>query len=350
MTTQEAIIVFRQQSEKIQSFDGRGMRDEEILVYLNRAMFVYIDECINPKLSKEDADYLADKRNLQDLENIIVENKSLLTMIQGNTVIASLPQNLYYYLSSSSDVTCKPTTIVNKTYKYCTIEFTFPDIDSVIDYIAISINYKETTTGPTLNKVLIQQIVDFTSNAKFELIDFIIDNANEVDDNIEVYYEKYNDLYIKGKFIIVSKEETIILQNVNQNDTLFTPITKSYTQYNTIEQITQVRNSVSQNELTPHVLTNSFFKPVHDENLCHIKNGLIKIYTDKLNRVINTYITYIKRPRLMSIINEVNCELGSRTGTQKHIMLGIVSIAVTLAADDDNSTTTGKNQNYLLTT
>lgn len=185
--------------------------------------------------------------------------------------------------------------------------------DDVLPTPTVTIQYKNTKN--------VQNIV--TNAGSFDFINFIIDEFNATNSNIEVYFERFADIYKPYCLIFVYKDVTL-----NYNSIMLSTIIEN-TQVITNSTFAGVFETISYNQLKNNNVTNfvngnnisvssekvdllnstTFHKTTKKNILITFENTFIKIFADTSFLPKDFKLTYLKRPRINNIFANITCEL-----------------------------------------
>mgnify|MGYP003434168030 CR=1 FL=1 len=191
--------------------------------------------------------------------------------------------------------------------------FVITTSDDVLPTPTVTIQYKNTKN--------VQNIV--TNAGSFDFINFIIDDFNAINSNIEVYFERFADIYKPYCLIFVYKDLTLNYNSImlstivessqtinNSNFTgTFETISYNKLQNNTITTFVNGNNIPVSSEKVDLLNSTTFHKTTKKNILITFENSFIKIFADSSFLPKDFKLTYLKKPRINNIFANITCEL-----------------------------------------
>lgn len=324
-TVEELHIALDQSIQYINSNREQGLVPEEKDMLLNAAVREFISTRSNPKTNYRKEGYEETQKRLDDLRGLKRTTPNSLTAYvkDSSTVYSIIPSDYLHHVSSSSEVyhDCKTLVTSSNTANYGYIAIDFPKDSTANTYKYGSLVIKVTYVGTpnvletiyTLNTALATLS---NPDSKFEIINHILEEINTTSTYYKIYWENYDNLYLKNKFIIVGIGARTLVSGYLQ-----------YTGYNAIPVVTNVTN-VSRTNLTtsagtsfsPNDIVSSTVNDVMFNNYYYNKNrqnrpiswiegNRLYVHTNTDFKVLSIDMTYIKKPRLISYKLNQTCEL-----------------------------------------
>lgn len=305
---------------------------EEIDAFINQAQAVFIKERYSPKSNSKKEGFEMSQKRIDDLRRCVVSNLTL-NLYKSNDptiVYATLPSN-YQFLTSG------------KTTLY-------------LDCCGGAINYSTTTVTSTIGLIPFNPssdvdtgITDFSHFTLTSNSNPILDTTNfsnyiypgQRDDFAELvvasllpqytssyslYYEVYQGNYYPNKLIVVQNSTSAPAPVYN----FYNPPSNQTVSWFTISNdvytpVSGGTNQTSFNQYTQEDLIdmdNPFKKTSTDQTIINITGQQINIYLSENIIAQNTNISYLRRPKRVSLLLQQDCELAD------HTHLEIVSMAV----------------------
>lgn len=298
---------------------------QEVDWIINSAALQYINSKVNPKSNPKGDGYDNTQKRYDDL----AELKRSVTLTpykySSDMVYINLPRD-YYTLTDNgtrSEViyNCNGITFTEEidNIPYATAKFK--------DDIAVGIKYA--TFKIELDDVVIFDITDYiispiyTSKGKFEIIHIVLEELNKLTD-MKVYWENWDDKYYPDQFIFEAIGTTptkveVITSATIETTALFALIPKTY--YDNSLNSTEWSNRLISSMYFFSMMNDPFNKTIHYSPLAYMENKRIYIKHSNEFLINKVNVTYIKRPRLVSIARDQTFEVMSKANE-------IVNIAV----------------------
>lgn len=124
-------------------------------------------------------------------------------------------------------------------------------------------------------------------------------------------YETYGDLYKSAHYYFVSPTAqpvvTLKMDNIANNVTV--PEVKEYTQHTSLNTEKRVANRLESSENIDHLSSTAFFKSSFKSPISELSKNILYVYYDSSFIVNSCEITYIRKPRIVSLFLGSDCEL-----------------------------------------
>ena len=334
----------------------RGYEQEQLDLFLNRAMDAYFDKHYLPlknaqgfeqsnkryaELSSLEVDYYKDDAYVAwsssyGYERVYNDDdtnptKFRFTLPADYAILTSCRPRIFY--NDCSDITY---TITSTPVRIGT--FTFITNPTVLGGSNITlIEYVSTFTGAWIGGVDSGQIDPptgypawgdyyFPEDGEAFMRAFIIAANKKFDDegiNLGVYWESYKGLFYPGKVIIVREDNrtgdiAFDLTGITNND-IYEPDVNTAVSYKTItETASSGSYKYAKAEFRRHheiemLLQNAFHGPNSEKVLYTEHERFLDLYTDEESVVKDVAISYIRRPRPISLSLNQGCELNVST-------------------------------------
>lgn len=325
MTAREMHIALDIHLQKMDSNKFGNIRKEEKDLFLNLAVYKFIKTRISRKSNKKQEGFQETQKRYDDLEELITPGVIPMYKYGKNEVYGTLPHNYYSLVNDRSVVKnyCKEIVpIETQTSKNI---FIVPIGDAVP---ASSYQLFASTGG---EPKLIFQLSDHApyttitaEEEKFLFINMVLEEGNSVD-GVEVYYENYGGEYYQDSFIVIDDTATQVVSqqvpivqggiapvNIDTiNPTVLTLTSLSSTE--TVVESGEYPNSLVNKEDLYNRLRHPFGKPKFNTPLSTLQNGEIHVYLNGEFIVDTVNIDYIRKPRLINLDLQQNCELADHT-------------------------------------
>lgn len=309
MNVHEIHIEINQSLQQVAANKGRKFYAEEIDWAFNKMVTRFIQLKIRPKEQKP---YRKDQLDIDGLRDLFVSQKEITPYVASgllNRMATPLPSDYYHVVEDNSGVVelCGSTTaqasIVTETLTY--LELSDSPLSSAPYYTSLvltvggtTINIPSDLNGGTYNGY------QNKSDSIF-LKSFIISKLREA--GFKVYWEKYDDIYKQNNLIIIGDyTPTLVIDDTNVTQT--STSTRSRTIY------TNPTKKVTPNRLTWETLgslrNTPFHKPHIESPLSELSNQVLYTYYSENFTVTTTLLSYIRKPRLVSLSLNSDCEIG----------------------------------------
>jgi len=323
----------------------RGYLPEQIDIALNRAMNVEFDERYLPK--DIGGSFETSNKRLGELSSLVVENYPLAVIVACST--SGMPERVYnndstrpvkfrttlpsdfsilnriqpkVYANDCGDITYA---IISSTVSIAIIPFvTNPDVLGDNSFTGITINIPgDTINIPSGIGYPSWSSYEFPQDAESFVQHFLIAANKELEeqgtpfDTYRIYWEAYNGRYYPGCFIVVSTttlgtSDTVELILAGMSYTHKSNFTTMV--YKSLDTLTNGNYKYALAELRSHhdierLLMNTFHRPNSNKVLVTSHQKFIDIYTDETSILTDISITYIRRPKRISLSMNQGCEL-----------------------------------------
>jgi len=283
---------------------------EEIDYCLNKHVDRFIERCVRPRKDGSGA-FEINEASLADIQNIIKKDHTLTVYKAGEDKgYALMPRDYNYLLNDRSimvsDCTTNFTTDVTGKSEYIgLLRFTDSVKGSAPYYNTLSI----TINGNTVFDIVNYKISTGLNavNEKFVIIHLILEVLTSR--GINVYWERYRDLYEQDKFIIVS--DIALTGSINIDGTV-NVMTVSSTSYDIFMSGSEkeVTNRLTNSAALPSVLNdNVLYKSISRSPVSNLAGNKLFIFHSKRFIVNTAVIDYVRKPRKISLLLNQSCDL-----------------------------------------
>lgn len=328
----EMHISIEQGLQEINSFAFGNVLPEEIDMAINKEIDRYIKTHSNPKSNKEGEGFEQSEKRFSDLGLMAITDfkDSEITecvQIDTNEWEFSIPSNCHMLTKRNVQIyynSCRAITpiVSNKTAAVSVIQFN-PNKYSLADYRSLMVKFvdDQLVQHTLFDASSYPNILDYTIPEHTETFKaFFMNEVNRMWGSvIKCYYEVYKDMYEKDSFIFVDVQKSslnTILFYYDFPNSIFDEDLFSIHNYITVDTMSE-STKVARLGITSHdridVLKNDSFASSDDEIvLCTMSGNKLKLYTDDTKFIpIKGIVSYIKKPRKVSLALGINCELNS---------------------------------------
>jgi hypothetical protein len=315
MTTQELHIGIDLELQSVNRQNKKGLLPQEKDWFLNREVLNYINNLSDNSSKKPN--FQNTIKNLEDIEELVVV--SSIKEVKGGKVI--LPSNSFRLISATaycSDDCNVPVILSNKT-KHIT-RFNVTINQNNLNTFQININ---SNTGVQTVFTLNDLPLNYINASEFNRQQFLLNKAlqiklkkkfNEIlNDDVELYFNKYEQSFNDNSFILVSNK---LVNNiiVTQNTTSVTYVTtkKFETEYN-INSLHKVPVRIVKNEFN-NLIEKSHLSgsSLNSVSAIYIDNHLQ--FNESTSVVVKAFkCIYVRNPTLIDLLLNSNSELNTDT-------------------------------------
>jgi hypothetical protein len=290
--------------------------------FLNRAQERFIKQRYGAKSNSKGEGFEMSQKRIDDLQNLLVPNyydkayRLPQSDFDYNTKVRFFLPNDYMFLTSQrSKVALNECgTIVpkdnNETRQYYILDLS-------------QINDPELGFSSFMIKRASDDLI-YISNLNYALEDRtlftekVIKLWNELPNNpgYDIYLDRYRDVVSQGNLIFVARENpTALYWEYNETTTSMTLTSKTYTYYTaTCSEDKVVPNVFAQQDDIYKMLTDPFNTTQMWGPLTIINNQFIDVFINRENFVVKEVsISYIRKPKLISLELNQSCELAEET-------------------------------------
>lgn len=317
-------IELEQQLQRMDAAVTDDFFEKEFDIALNKAMNEFIDDHYDPLQNPK-------RQGLGDSLQNILDLQALRKEVQLPLFVDDLrPEKRKVYLPSDFWLHEE---ILPHTFNNCKgLDLSAsPSVD--VYYWAFSLDDQDSSKYDDLSLVI-------NGNTLFDASDFPrINEAIEVDDEHYIlrellirevlrnkgwhlYWERYDSLYEKGKFILVNYDTSALVSTdleISLNGTTTNVAmqtlsqTKDLSEYNNQSLVFEIYpGRIPETEQLEQYLKNSFGKPTYDSPVVDISDDHVIVYTNStyISTLVN--IKYIRKPASINLFLKSDCELHPR--------------------------------------
>lgn len=323
MTPLEQHIRIDQGLQKINSNANRNILAEEKDLALNAAQLEILKA--RTKKSEQNTGFAIDIRQLSDIDDIIVRNFPLDVYIDtagGDNLslpcFAFLPADYFTLVNDRSRIysNCKSdfnTNIGTLDIYYTSISFynatnsnnPYSNLNLIIDNINVVIS----------SDVYNSNFPYYSGEDKFMIINVILEICHQKKRegivNFDIYWERFNNIYLKDNFIVVKKApiaNTSLTYN-DQNSTIISNKTISLNKFIIDKFENEVPNRLINNEFLYVILKRYHSRTDKTSPVSSLSNNTIQAFYNSSFIITKILIDYIRTPNKISLPLNRSCEL-----------------------------------------
>jgi len=317
-----------QRLQEVASFKRDKYYPQEIDMALNKAMFRLLEKGIDTKFQDNQI-------NLSHVTGLLTKNKRGEVIIPGTSdnmyqeglhvVYTSVPSNFYWLVNSRAEVITDPLNCTTTPSLATTtlLEFTHVLPFPVSTKVGAPFYQDLAITSSLLGNLYTKPAGISTGNANnhFQIVDNVLQKV--YNNGIQVYWERYRDVFYQGSFIFVSPVNLGTVSLTATGDTTQTSVntTSTYSTYNRALINSLPSKTVTTTAIKVHEADdlyssqnhNVFYKTKAIEPSMDQTFDFFIIYNEENFIVTRMYYDYIRKPRTISLALGQNCELASST-------------------------------------
>ena len=324
MSVQKLHLEVLQRIQEVGSYKKTKFRSEEIDLALNKAMYRLLEDGVEEK-------FQGTQVNLSHVSALIQKNR-VSEVIQPQTTdklyeenignaYAVVPADLYWTINGRAEVVTNPLncstapTLAKTTYGEYVAIVPFPALGSAPYFVSTSVT--SSVLGSMYTSPAAIAAGFNNSLAKYVVVDNILDTLQRKYATLQVYWERYRDVYYKDSFIFVGSTDigTITLTSNSQTSAVVRTI-NSYQIYNRAlisalasKEVTAPPVKINREDVLYQGLQNSFYKTRPSRPIVDQTYDYFIIYTDTSFIVTRFSYDYIRKPRAISLNLGQDCEL-----------------------------------------
>lgn len=327
MTNTELHIALEQKFNRADLETFHDLSTEQKDYWLNVGMSAFLKERVKPQpywpYGFEEVRF-----QYEGIDSLINHRVEIPLYIDGTNIFKGiLPDNLYATIAESCSVEWNCNGVqrtINSFTKYIAV-LPFPDDSAVVapyyNNFRISILFDDTSEDFVLTESIYTGYGTGVSHKsyKYFLINYFRDRFEKLNqlENVEVYWEKYDNLYHENSFIIVYADDGVkvpltlryYINGVEEGTRPFTSVIyNKYAGAAGVQHIETDCRLIRHNQLYD-VLNHSFQTTKYDSLIITKQGKVINVYVDESFNVLKLYLTYVRRPRLIDSAVQQSCEL-----------------------------------------
>ena len=319
MTAREMHIEINQSLQKVAANATRKFLSEEIDWVLNKVQERFIQDCLRPVQfnGNNNGQYrFADQLRTDAIRSLIVSGKTINAYKDSEKrVKVYLPWNYMYMLADQSNMLnlCGgPRVETTETVTIRTL--------SLSKTTSTSVPYYASDNSITVNSTVLNipgslgTFNSYTGYQKKEDVYFLKNwILHQLQKNgVEVYWEKFGDLYYQDKFIFKGTP-TLELKWDNTVVTSFTDIPVNFITQNAALAVTNTADNRITSSYDVYTLLNTPFAVTTIKSpISELSGNLLYVYQDNNTTVKSVTISYVRIPQSISLSLGTNCELAEQ--------------------------------------
>jgi len=313
--------------QKLNSNVYRSLLPEEKDIILNKAQMRYLRMVTNPNSNQHKEGFEANTGRYDEIERLLTpivlpsfeytKNRSL------NTAVFSILPSDYFRVTRIESLVIdlcgkdyvENTTLTNTTLTYSAIPLTNTSALFTAFKIKLTIDGTEKTIFDKANYTSITTLSE--NEQKFIYINYVLQVVKDYfrtnNPTYDIFWETWNGIYIPNNFIIVGDNLiTLPKYTINETETTATVNTKvekkvSNTAFATAGNSNPHRLTAS--DIIKDLLKTRFGTTIPTSPLSEIENNLLISYHERKFIIGDILMQYIRKPRLIDISLNTNCEL-----------------------------------------
>jgi hypothetical protein len=286
--------------------------------FLNRAQERFIKQRYGAQSNNKGKGFEMSQKRIDDLKNLLVPNYYDKAYRVAETDFDYLNKLRFYLPNDYMFLTSQR----SKVFGNDCGDINLQELTETIHYYILplsgfTVNYNGFSIKTTSETPYIQNLNYTAEDKELFITKLIIDWETKISiSKYKVYYERYNDIYSPGNLIFVAKETPQALKWYNAEvSTNFSPITKQYKYYTATcgkEEI--VVNRFAQQDDVYKMQMDPFNDTAMYGPLTIINQQFIDVFIKRQNFIVKEIsISYIRRPKLISLELNQSCELAEET-------------------------------------
>jgi hypothetical protein len=303
--------------------------------FLNRAQERFIKDRYGPKSNPKQTGFEMSQKRIDDLRNLLVPNyfdKAFLVdpadFDYSGKQRFFFPEDYMFLASHRSKVYFNECAqVVPITNTQVLTYFILPLPITITSFSQFAINY---TTGTPVGPTIVSGF-NYTEDDKSLFIIDLLNQFNSKTTGWQLYYSKYKDIVSEGNIIGVNLGTGAALSYTLDGETFIplTNLTKNYYYLTgTGGSDTVVTNRFAQQDDVYTMQQDPFNKTNPYSPLIIIHTNCIDVFKDQTFFVKEIAISYLRKPKLISLSLNQSCELAEETHSE------IVRDAVNLMLED----------------
>jgi hypothetical protein len=312
MTVREMHIEINQSTQKVAANTTRKFLSQEIDWVLNKMFNRFIQLSLKPKLNaqgKPTGAFTIDQLRVDALRNLVVTNKEIssdLTISSRSKNI--LPSNYMYLLADQSRLLtdCGTSTTASSIVNLKVINM--PEATGLGPYFtsfSITANGKTVSIPGDLEHYNKYQATTNKADISF-FIGFILYKLRAL--GVEAYWEHYDTIYKQNCIIIPDGTGIAVLYN-GSAVTNISIVSKTVATTTITTEGLYRANRLEESANIPELQQTAFYQSNMQSPISELENNVLWVYNGKNFTVTKAIISYIRKPKPISIILGSDCEI-----------------------------------------
>lgn len=273
----------------------------------------FIQLSLKPKLNlqgKPTGAFTIDQLRQDALRNITVTRRGIDSDI-SDTVRSKhiLPANYMHLLADSSILLTDCGKDKKSSYQVLVQCINFPEaLGSAPYFTSLSITVNGVTVSIPGSLEQYHQYQSTTNKADISfLTSFILYKLRE--QGVEAYWEKYDDIYKQNCLIVPNGAGISLSYNGTAITNNVTTVTKNVTSTELLDGGIEKANRLGESAKVFELNQTAFYQSNMQSPLSELENNILWVYNGKNFIVTKTNISYIRKPKPISLILGCNCEI-----------------------------------------
>lgn len=298
-------------SQQVASSINRRFIPEEIDWILNKIIERNVTDSVRPAENLGDSDFMQFQIDADRVRTLIRHDVPLKVITQGQTQSAILPPDYAYLIEDNSLVARKCSTDLNmlktpgKRY-IAFLKFVESNKNNKPFYadLDLSINLSQVVSGADMPKMLTspEQLFEAVAAVRTKL-------GSIVGSSVQAYWEQYGNINVSNTLILVSDTEFVASMAYDAVRVAATYTTQDVTYVRTSGVDKQVVNRLAKSDRIGKLKQSTFSKSKPFSPLSVLEDNTLKVYSDDTFIVTQLLISYIRKPRKVSLNLGHNCDL-----------------------------------------
>jgi len=308
--------------QNISSNVKRDVMPEEIDWLINKSIKEFIDGKLTIDPNEKQESFQQSGVDLTSLSSLIVLDKVMPVHLSNlypteKTSFVQLPANFMYLLDDGASGVVRncdatftvATTAINRPEFVYSLKVPKTTKTSSPFYENAQLNYSSSATNAKFPVSLPDKDMNFVIQEC--LRNYLVINQSVEFSNVEVYWERYKNLYLPESLIFVA---SMSLQPITLTFDGLTTTAVLVTNGNikvpgTYASTLFVENRLVKSNLVNRYRGSSFLKSTSKSTLVSFQNETLKVYYDDLFIVNNIRLSYIRKPQTVNLALGYNCDL-----------------------------------------
>lgn len=312
MNVQEMHIEINQSLQQVAANSTRKYYSEEIDWVINKVQHRFVQNSLKPiqvdgKLTNK---FTIDQLKVDALRHLIKVKEISTTVGLLDTVEAILPCDYMYLLSDASEVfrLCnEPLTTESVTTTLKLLKLSQTSKSTPLYYVSSSLSLNGTTLTIPASLDIPNKYTGYqTKEDVMFLRNWYLDKLRA--DGIEVYWERYGNLYKQGTFIFIGTATSSLIHDGITVTQETTKVINNTRPTNGTVGIVVDNRLVNSDQITT-LMNTPFYKTSVESPISELKSNVLSIHCDSNLTVKRVYITYIRLPQTVSLTLGTDCEI-----------------------------------------
>lgn len=308
MTTREMHIEIQQSTQQIAANRSRKFLSQEIDWILNKMQDRYVQSCLRPRTDGSGG-FQLDQSGADKIRTLIKSETLPVYTIGIDKYKAMLPGDYLYLVddwSNTVDLCGAPVPEkVTTSLTLHKVTQTLTPKASAPFYETFSLKSTDTTLLDVSALGMFSQYSTYPVQDKFDVSDFI--NHIIVKGKGKVHWERYDSLDFPNTYLIEMEAPFILLMDGNETTSSIEVVWLQ--KESTILPGTKVSNRLTGSDVISSLQQSAHYKSSHYSPISELQNQNLIIYRDSSFIVSTVGVSYVRKPRPISLSLGTDCEL-----------------------------------------